>query len=337
MPPDETPYEFDEAVPEKAEIPPHTKRVRFENRTGLPVDEHQLRRVISCQRSRHAVDEVEVGWTSHLRSPWIAPLFRNARKVRLRGRRLEKLNGLETCPKMESLSFDVQQSKRCSLALLPHLRLRTLGLRVTKPEDIDDLAGVRPLEFLGITSWPLSDLSKLAPIAMRELRLNIGSVVFLRGVASERLEELWLMQCTKLVSAAGIRVPYIRIHTCNKLDLNTLAGVEGLRALHLAEQKRVESFDFVRACTLLDHLWVTVNRITATDWQAIERHPRLRTVWLSDGVPDAAIVQMAQMNPKLLISNGEVYFYRGEAISNKDFFLLVRERTRSEDGDDVAD
>jgi len=322
------PYEFDESKPEEYCIPPGTRRVWFGNPDRAPVDEQKLRDVILAQRARRSVDGILIHWGSQLTRPWVAALFPKVHQVVLYGGCLEDLGGLEQVPGLDDLQIDTGRSSRRSLALLPALRLKSLILRIAKVRDVEFLAQCQPLEWLGFSGWPFPEVSAIGALRACGMSIRAGSAVALAGLNCQRLGRLQLMGCPKLQRVAGIRVPYIMVSSCNHLELETFGEVEGLETLWLMGRKDLPSFGFLRRCTSLESFTVDNSRITATDWDSIINHPSLRHVSICRGVPDSAVERMASANPRLGVTNGSVYFFRGERVSTQDWFLLVRERNR---------
>jgi hypothetical protein len=302
--------------------------VWFENRHGAPLNQEALAKAILAQENLGTVDTIEIEWNSLMESPWVAALFPNLRNVDLSGRRLETLEGLREVAHLETLSIDIHKSKRRSLELLPELSIHSLGVRAARADDATYLGRCRPLQYFGLTSWPLPDLSAVSRLEAAKWRISLGRLTSLHGMNCARLDEVWFMQCTKLESVAGARIRYMVAAACNRLAMETLGDVEGLTTLWLMDQKSFDSFGFLRRCQSLESLTVDSTRITATDWDSVSQHPTLGHLWLGWGVPDAAVRCMATENPRLAVANGSLYFFRGHEVSQDDWFLLVRERTK---------
>lgn len=120
---------------------------------------------------------------------------------------------------LEHLSIYTTDNKEIDFSAFPKLVSIALMWR-QKAKSLYEKTSLRRL-FLGkYKSKDLKDLHRLKQLEY--LRLNTGSAVSLEGISEfQSLEELWLMQCTKLEDISAIQLirnlKYLRIDNCRNV------------------------------------------------------------------------------------------------------------------------
>ncbi len=120
---------------------------------------------------------------------------------------------------LEHLSLYTTDKKEVDFSAFPRLTSLALMWR-QRATSLFQKTGLRKLYLGKYNGQNLKDLDQLKKLEY--LRLNTGSVVTLEGVSElQNLEQLWLMQCTKLEDINEIqhlnRLKYLRIDNCRNV------------------------------------------------------------------------------------------------------------------------
>lgn len=256
-----------------------------------------------------------IDWNSEMATPWVAELFPNVRFIRLLGPRLTTLDELAMLKKLDSLHVDTYSSRR-SLDVIPRLRLERLLVRICTADDHAAIAGCSRLDELEVVGWKEPDLTRLAALAGRQLRIARGMVTSLRGLNTERLQDVVVQRCSRLTELGPVSIPSLTVEACNRLDLGSLAAVERLASLTLHSQKRIASFAFVRGCRSLVHLHVGITPLKGLDLRPLIESESLRLLWLSTA-DRSRLREVGHANRKLTIGSGDWCVVEGKEVKGQ--------------------
>lgn len=135
-------------------------------------------------------------------------------------------SSIHSLKQLTHLSINTNDKKEIDFSIFPHLKSVTLAWR-PKAKTLFDCFQLRDL-FLGrYTEKDLSEVGRLKNL--KYLRINTGSITSLNGISQIiGLEELWLMQATKLE------------------DINDMLTLRNIKRLRIDNCKRVKNIDSVK-------------------------------------------------------------------------------------------
>ena len=294
------------------------------NPSERPFNKRQITESVARSGAAKKIRRLCIEWDSQMTTAWVCELFPNLEWVRVEGRRLTLLDELTNLPRLREVTVDIESTAR-SLAVLPRLKLNYLGVRIKKPKDHDDISRCRGIEHLDLWGWKENDLQTLSAIAVNRLGLIGGGIECLDGLNCKRIKQLLLYRCTKLATVAGISVPVIEIHACNRLDLGTLSSVSKLRILRLRAQKEIKSLKFVESCRSLASLMITAMRLRNRDFNPLIRSKSLRYVWLS-ATKGEEILHVGRANRRLVACDGTDCIVRGNRVEDVQPYYELTDR-----------
>lgn len=198
----------------------------------------------------------------------------------------------------------------CSLTQLPDLgrfpNIEHVHLEGRKLRDYRALDAVPKLSDLSLFNYKEPDFSRFKGRPLARLRMVRGRIERLSVCA----DFVFLQQCTKLVEFDSSAVNTLLLESCNRVDLKTLGRIQGLTDLDLLAIKSIPSFSVLADCKSLKTLVVTANPFSKTDLSYLRTSRRPRRIFL--GARNSLIADLADSNPHIIITNGDVCYVDGQ-------------------------
>jgi hypothetical protein len=194
----------------------------------------------------------------------------------------------------------------CSLAHLPsldrqrHIRYVHIGAR--KLRDYSPLFTLPRLERLFLVSVPLTSLSAFQSRPLKSVRLIRGRVTHVDVSAPF----VFLQNCTQLTTFGNVSIAILILQSCRRVDLASLAMVRRLRHLRLLAPGPLPSTAPLLGCKSLESLVITATPLGKTDLRVLGTMPNLK--WLFLTVGDARVAELAEVLPRVMVTNGDVCF-----------------------------
>jgi hypothetical protein len=206
-------------------------------------------------------------------------------------------------------------------SLLPRLpcldgqgNIRYAHIGAHKLRDYSPLFGLTRLESLFLVSFPLPDLSAFQTRRLNYLRLIRGRVAHLDLSATA----VFLQGCTNLRTFGTVSIDNLIVGSCRRVDLASLAMVQGLRQLRLLAPGPLPSIDPLRGCKSLESLEITATPLGKTDFRVLGEMPSLK--WLFLTVGDARVAELSKALPRVMVTNGSACFRASKPLPYKQYY-----------------
>jgi hypothetical protein len=180
--------------------------------------------------------------------------------------------------------------------------IRYAHIGAHKLRDYSPLFSLTRLESLFLVSFPLADLSAFQGRRLIYLRVIRGRVTHLDLSATA----MFLQSCTKLRTFGKVGIANLILESCRRVDLASLAMVQGLRQLRLLAPGPLPSIDALRGCKSLESLVITATPLGESDFRALGKMPRLNWVFLTVG--DTRVAELSKAFPRVMFTNGSACF-----------------------------
>jgi hypothetical protein len=253
--------------------------------------------------------------------------------------RLDQINALlariPAPEQIELLEVDYHSNLTAlpALARFPNLRYAHVAGR--KIKSYEGLHALRRIQSLFLVAYKEQDLSRFSSQQLLYLRLIRGSVSRIDRNAKSAL----LQNCSHLTELSEVRMESLMIEACNRLELETLPRVSGLRKLSLIAQRNIPALDWIGRCPSLQSLVITANPLTHADLSALCTSRHLKVAFLGS-VSKARILQIAEQNPGLVVTNGDICFHDRRPVDVEEYYAederlrIAQEPKPAKPGDD---
>ena len=209
----------------------------------------------------------------------------------------------------------------CRLPRLPCLnrqrQIRYVHLGAHQLRDYSPLFTLTRLERLFLVSAPLTGLTAFQNRPLKSVRLIRGHVVHVDVSAPS----YFLQNCTQLTTFGNVSIVNLVLQSCRRVDLASLARVRGLRQLHLLAPGPLASTAPLLGCKSLEFLVVTATPLRKTDLRVLGTMPSLK--WLFLTVGDARVVELAEVLPRVMVTNGDVCFHATTPLPPQQYYREV--------------
>jgi hypothetical protein len=209
----------------------------------------------------------------------------------------------------------------CRLPRLPCLNrqtnIRYVHLGAHKLRDYSPLFTLTRLERLFLVSVPLTRLSAFQSRPLKHVRLIRGRVTHVDVSAPF----VFLQNCTQLNTFGNVSIANLILQSCRRVDLASLARVRGLRQLDLLAPGPLRSTAPLLGCKSLESLVITATPLGKTDLRVLGTMPRLKWVFL--GVGDARVAELAEILPRVIVTNGDVCFRATRPLPPQQYYREV--------------
>jgi hypothetical protein len=194
----------------------------------------------------------------------------------------------------------------CGLPRLPSLdrqsHIRYVHIGAHKLRDYSPLFTLTRLERLFLVSAPLTNLSAFQSRPLKSVRLIRGRVTHVDVSAPF----VFLQNCTQLTTFGNVSIANLILQSCRRVDLASLAMVRRLRQLHLLAPGPLPSTAPLLGCKSLESLVIAATPLGKTDLRVLGTMPNLK--WLFLTASDARVAELAEVLPRVMVTNGDVCF-----------------------------
>jgi len=209
----------------------------------------------------------------------------------------------------------------CRLSRLPCLdrqeQIRYVHLGAHKLRDYSPLLTLTRLERLFLVSVPLTNLSAFQKRPLKSVRLIRGRVTHMDVSAPF----VFLQSCTQLTTFDNVSIANLILESCRRVELASLARVRGLRELHLLAPAPLPSAAPLLGCNSLESLVLTATPLGKTDLAVLGALPSLK--WLFLTVGDARVAELAEVLPRVMVTNGDVCFRATRPLPPQQYYREV--------------
>ena len=192
------------------------------------------------------------------------------------------------------------------LSLLP--KLEEVSLAGPHLESYETLRRVTALDTLVVFGYGHPDFSFLAHLHPQWLQLGRAAPEVFDLSCQLALLQSW----PRLRRFGPCSVERLILQACNNVSLETLANLQQLKRLDLIGCRKLDSLAFVAACSTLETLVLTQAPHGKLDFTPVLESSSLRKLFLSAG--GKFLRSLADRNPKLVITNGDVCFHDNASV-----------------------
>jgi hypothetical protein len=325
---------IDEANPSTWCVPAGSEVVVFVNSSrGRIPDFDALTHALAAKPMIESVVRLSIRPDSRMESLSLALLFPNLRGVLIWSKAVRDLTSLAELQYLEMLSVS---NSPASLKPLAKLHISSLTVDLKRSDDAVFINQCHSLRGLMGRQWRHEDMTPLSALKLRSLRLVAGNARTFKGVDCSSLDSVMLQICAKVESVGDLSVRELDISSCKRLDLTTLSHVHGLRVLALRSMQQLESLDFIRNCKGLEKFIIAAPKHRRLDFSPLIECESLRCVFL--GITDRkALEALAKANPRLAVSNGQIWFDQGRESNRIEFSQIYKSAGAAADDATNAD
>src|SRR5262245_34688674 len=206
----------------------------------------------------------------------------------------------------------------CRLPRLSRQRqVRYINLGARKLRDYSPLFTLTRLEHVFLISAPLTSLSAFQNRPLKSVRLIRGHVAHVDVSAAF----VFLQNCTQLTAFGNVSIVNLILQSCRRMHLASLASLRGLRQLRLLAPGPLSSAAPLLGCKSLESLVITATPLGKTDLRVLGAMPSLKWVFL--GVGAARVAELAEILPRVMITNGDVCFRATKQLSPQQYYREV--------------
>ena len=293
---------------------------RFHNDSNGVVKKEQLFKKIETLKNKEFVKVLSIGWSSSLENLEILPFFPNTVGLSLYGKNLKNLKGIENS-KINNISILTDSNNGRTLDGLEKICLTNLEIRIVCKNDLEILKNCESLKVLRIEgSFDIdfqifSGLKYLEDIIL--INRKIEEIKNLNCLKS--IKEFDVSYCTKLKLFGNNNnaISNLHVQACNKLNLNSLCQFNNLQFLTLISLSNISDFNFITNLEKLRNISITASKLAKTNIDAIKNSNTLLEVFMNS--KNKIIEEIGTFNKKILISNGDICFYKGEMIKFEEY------------------
>ncbi|MCX7806048.1 MAG: hypothetical protein N3A38_12780 [Planctomycetota bacterium] len=290
----------------------------FENTKEIPVKRDALARFLDAMNNRELIRRMDIRETSTLESPWIVEWFPNLESLTIESVHMVSMEGLDRWRNPKGLTIDTFGGGKRDIRGIERIGLKSLEIAIEKSADIDVLRQCRSIKGLWLRRWPLRDLSAISDMALTRFSAVQGALRSLDGLPSAADAFVGVAICRFLANVGGIKAKWLRIESCNRVELESIAEVSGLAVLELVHQKNISSLRFLDKCVGLERLYLICD-IPLDDLDRLLGLPALRKIFLATRgrKSNMAVKRLAEKagSRDLVIMDLNVCFEKGKQVA----------------------
>jgi hypothetical protein len=297
----------------------------FQGDTHSEKQTSRLAKAIQSWPGRVGIEEIRFDEACRGQKVEILNLFPDVRELSIPTSAVSSLEDLKSLGSLKGLHL-FSNRQRFAISSIGDLGIRAFRATLKTPLDLGPLARCSTLRTLSIVGWKDQDLRVISQVPLKHLRLVGGSLREASGIKDREYHYVQFLLCPSLSSLGPFSTRSLTISGCNKLNLESIALVQGIQFLEI-RSKYISRLEFIRNCTSLKSLELEGSRkLDPKSLLDIAANKNLQKVSLP--IRDRGTLEsLTRENPQLIVSSPKGYFAEGHEVDSRAWEMLSRKLT----------
>lgn len=209
--------------------------------------------------------------------------------------------------KMLDISYNSKLTKLPNIDRFTELEYLNIGARSIR--NYTAIHHFKKIKSLFICNFKENSLSMLSVNSLKYFRAIRGRL----SIIDRSIDSVLVQNCTSLKHFGNISICKLDVDGCHNIRLEEIPKIVNLKRLCLRGQKNIPGFEFLFNCPDLKDFVVTANNLSGSDKSALYD---VAVPYIFLGVKNSLIDDIARINKKVIITNGDVTYRYGELQQN---------------------